>query len=140
MTQGWGPKSILARTLITQLKKNHVCIYCYLYLFMQVVVKPVSTAVPATGNVPWTVKTARVTYILDHVLIVHQDGLECNAIQVRWPLVLLTIKSYAICFISVIFFHFDRLGIISKEHSDPLFQQIASDLLIRKQWPLRDSK
>lgn len=84
---------------------------------MQVVVKPVFTAVPATGNVPRTVKTARVTYILDHVLIVHQDGLECNAIQVRLPLVLITIKLYAICFISVIFFHFARLGIISREHS-----------------------
>lgn len=97
--------------------KNHFCIYCYLYLFMQVVVKPVSTAVAATRNAPRTVKTARVTYILDHVLIVHQDGLECNAIQVRLPLILITIKLYAVCFISVTSFHFGRLGIIYREHS-----------------------
>lgn len=53
---------------------------------MQVVVKPVSTVETATHNAPQTVKAARVTYTVEHVLTVNQDGLECTAIQVRWLL------------------------------------------------------
>lgn len=63
--------------------KNIPLYLFHLYLFMQVVAMPVSTVLTVTLRVPQTVKTARVTYMLDHVLIVNLGGLECNAIQVR---------------------------------------------------------
>lgn len=43
----------------------------------------VSTVETATRHAPQTVKTARVTYTVERVLIVNLDGLECIAIQVR---------------------------------------------------------
>lgn len=46
---------------------------------------PVSTAVTVIGIVQPTVKTERVTYRVDCVLIVNLDGLEHIVIQVGWP-------------------------------------------------------
>lgn len=46
------------------------------FYFIQDVIIPVSTAVIVTRHVPPTVKTTLVTYRVERVLIVHEDGLD----------------------------------------------------------------